>query len=424
MTPERQERKASVGAPTTEAVQLMFRHTAGQANRFATHFDSHFTRIMGRGNYGGSAVGECYETASRIVDGDFESYTNAWEGTAQRVEVIGRDCFAKGHRVSARDALLRATTYWGASTMYVSPTDPRQRSSYEKARACFREAAALFDPPIEVVTIPYEKGRTLPGYFMRAGTAAEKRPTILMLGGGDSALEDLHGVSVGAFSRGYNVLMFEVPGQKAMFFDYPDLFFRPDAEVPIGHVVDYALGRPEVDPKRIALNGGSFGGYFAARAAAFEKRLAAVMALPLIWDIGTMFAEMLGLDPTKPYPRDLESRLDMSQSFVRMVIDGDIRTRSGHAHTTLAEWLDFMREFTVAGHEKDLTCPLLVVAGESEFEPARLEKEKLHWSRAMNHPMSQIRIGKTSEGAEGHCLVNNLPLKSQIEMDWLDEVLG
>lgn len=134
----------------TEKQEIMYHHTAGQAKRFITHFDSHFTRIMGRGNYGGSAVGECYETASRIVDGDFQSYTNAWEVTARRVEAIGWDCLTKGHKVSARDAFLRATTYWGALTMYVSPTDPRQRSSYEKARTCFREAAKLCDPVIEI----------------------------------------------------------------------------------------------------------------------------------------------------------------------------------------------------------------------------------------------------------------------------------
>jgi hypothetical protein len=411
------------GAP--EKPELIFRHTAGQANRFGTYFDSHFTRIMGRGNYGTSAVGECYETASRIVDGDFESYTNAWEVTARRVEAIGRDCFEKGHKVSARDAFLRATTYWGASTMVVSPTDPRQRSSYERARACFREAAKLFDPPIEVVNIPYEKGRTLPGYFVRGGPAGEKRPTVLVLGGGDSALEELYGVcSVGAQRRGYNSLMFEIPGQKAMFFDSPDLFFRADSEVPIRHVVDYALGRPEVDPKRIALIGSSFGGYFGPRAAAFEKRLAAVIALPLFSDIGGNFVELLGLDPTKPYPRDLESRLDMSQSFVKLAVQSDFRMRCGCANRAVAEWLDTMHAFTLAGLEKNITCPLLILAGESEFDAARAEKEKIQWRKAMNHPKSQIRIATTAEGGEGHSMVNNLLLKNQIEMDWLDDVLG
>ena len=89
-----------------EKQEVIFRHTAGQANRFATNFDSYFTRVMGRGNYGGSAVGECYETASRIVDGDFQSFADAWEVTAKRVEAIGRDCLKNGHKVSARDAFL------------------------------------------------------------------------------------------------------------------------------------------------------------------------------------------------------------------------------------------------------------------------------------------------------------------------------
>jgi hypothetical protein len=218
--------------------------------------------------------------------------------------------------------------------------------------------------------------------------------------------------------------MFEIPGQKAMFFDYPDLFFRHDTEVPIRCVVDYALSRPEVDPKKLALEGSSYGGYFAPRAAAFDKRLAAVIALPLFYDIGAMFIELLGLDPTKPYPRDLESRLDMSQSFVKALTQSDLRMRSGYANKTIAEWLDGMREFTLAGHDQDITCPLLILVGESEFNPARMEKEKMQWKKVMNHPMNQVMIGTSSEGGEGHSMVNNLLLKNQIEFDWLDDVLG
>jgi len=408
-----------------EKQELIFRHTAGQATRFATYFDAAFTREMGEGNYGGTAVGECNETASRIVDGDFQSFTDAWEVTAKRVEAIGLDCLKKGRNVSARDAFLRAATYWGASTMFVNPTDPRQRSLYERERACFREAAKLFDPQIEIVNIPYEYGRTLPGYFIPVGPKGEKRPTVLVLGGGDSSVEELYCMTaVGAQRRGYNVLIFEIPGQKSMFFDYPDLFFRPDTEVPIRYVVDYVLSRPEVDPKKLVLEGASYGGYFAPRAAAFEKRLAAVIALPLFHDIGTMFIELLGLDPTKPYPRDLESRLDMSQSFVRALVNSDVRMRSGYANKTIAEWLDSTRAFSLAGLEKNITCPLLILAGESEFDASRAEKEKMQWKKVMNHPKSQARVVIAAEGGEGHSMVNNLLLKNQMEFDWLDDVLG
>ena len=408
-----------------EKQELVFRLTAGQANRFGSNFDSYFTRVMGRGNYGGSAVGECYETASRIVDGDFQSFTNAWEVTAKRVEAIGWDCLKKGHQVSARDAFLRATTYWGARNMYANPADPSYGSSYASQRACFRQAAKLFDPQLELVSIPYKNGRTMPGYFIPGGPPSEKRPTVLVLGGGDSALEELYGVCpVGAQRRGYNSLMFEIPGQKAMFYDYPDLFFRPDAEVPIRYVMDYVLSRPEVDQHRVALIGASFGGYFGPRAAAFERRLAAVIALPLFADIQEMFIELLGLDPTKPYPRDLESHLDTSQSFIRLAATSDFRARCGYANAPIAEWLDALHAFTLNGLEQDITCPLLILAGESEFSPARMEREKIQWKKFMNHPKSQIRIGTTAEGGEGHSMVNNLLLKNQIEMDWLDDVFG
>jgi hypothetical protein len=152
--------------------------------------------------------------------------------------------------------------------------------------------------------------------------------------------------------------------------------------------------------------------------------LAAVVALPVFSDIQASFIEVIGLDPTKPYPRDLESRLDMSQSLVKALAESDVRMRCGYANVTIAEFLDGMGEFKLAGLEQNITCPLLIIAGESEYDPARMEKEKIQWKKVMNHPKSQVKIGKTSEGGEGHSMINNLLLKNQIEFDWLDDVLG
>ena len=55
---------------------------------------------------------------------------------------------------------------------------------------------------------------------------------------------------------------------------------RPDWEAVVTPVVDFAVGIPEVDQKRMVLIGRSFGGYLAPRAAALEHRLAAVIADP------------------------------------------------------------------------------------------------------------------------------------------------
>ncbi len=54
--------------------------------------------------------------------------------------------------------------------------------------------------------------------------------------------------------------------------------FRSDWETVIGAVVDSLQTRPDVDTHKIALTGWSMAGALVARAAAFEKRLAAVVS--------------------------------------------------------------------------------------------------------------------------------------------------
>ncbi len=200
---------------------------------------------------------------------------------------------------------------------------------------------------------------------------------MLVLGGGDSALEELYGVvPVGAQRRGYNVLMFEVPGQKRCSSTTPTCSFRPDAEVPIGHAVGLCPEPFRGRSARIALIGASFGGYFAPRAAAFEKRLAAVVALPLFPDIQAGFIEVIGLDPARPYPRDLESHLDMSNTAVRTLAESDVRLRCGYANSTIAEFLDGMAAFKLVGLEHNITCHCSLSRGKASTVPRAWKRSR------------------------------------------------
>ena len=88
-----------------------------------------------------------------------------------------------------------------------------------------------------------------------------------------------------AVERGYNVLAFDGPGQFGPQHR-EGLHFRPDWEKVITPVVDFALKLPGIDPGKIALMGISFGGELAPRAAAFEKRIAALIANDGIYDYG------------------------------------------------------------------------------------------------------------------------------------------
>jgi len=183
----KQSTATKASATPTTTTGAIFSNTQGMPGIFKSNFDYQVVRAMSTGAYGdGGAVGEIYSTARRIVDGDIESWTVAWKDTAQRVEHIAHDCLSRNHIVSAREAFLRASTYWKTAQFYLESNEPRQLEMYHRHRSCFMQAAKLFDPQIEPVSIPYENGKTLPGYFMRADKSGEPRRTLMIIGGGDT----------------------------------------------------------------------------------------------------------------------------------------------------------------------------------------------------------------------------------------------
>ncbi len=69
-------------------------------------------RAAGFAPYGGADLGEVLVTADAISDGDESSWHQGWKATAERVRALGEQSLADGHRVSARQALMRASNYY------------------------------------------------------------------------------------------------------------------------------------------------------------------------------------------------------------------------------------------------------------------------------------------------------------------------
>jgi pimeloyl-ACP methyl ester carboxylesterase len=412
----------SSSVPIDKGATLLFGATAGMPGRFKGNFDFQFVRTMGCTTYDGAEIGECYETASRIEDEKEDSYTEAWRVTAERVEAIARKSLAGGHLVSAREAFLRASSYWREVGFYQSTTDPKCRAGWERQRDCFMHAGKLMDQPFEVVSIPYENGNSLPGYFLKADASNRPRPTLMSLGGADSLAEELYfwGGGAGALRRGYNALLFEIPGQRGAMYSNPDaeLFFRPDTEVPLKYVCDWVLARADVDPKRLALVGWSLGGYFAPRAAAFEKRIKACIASTTLPNWQNVVLEAIGLPADRPCPRDLESKIDLSTVGRRFIAQGDIRYRHGASGGTIAEFIDKLSKYSLWGLEDKITCPYFNIGGQGEGQLA-VYGQKFY--DKLTCPKAQ-HIITAKEGGEAHCGVNDASLEHQIVFDWLEEV--
>lgn len=380
-----------------------------------SYFEYNFLKFLGLTTYSGAEVGECFATAHRIKDGDPESWITEWTKTARRIEEYAENALAGGHKVSAKEAWLRATTYYQAAFFFVREKDPRKQELYQKHTGCFQSAGKLFEPPLEVLSIPYE-GRSLFGYFLKGGSDDKPRPTVLIQMGADGSAEQIYfsGGGAAAVRRGYNALIFEGPGQTGTFMRDHSLVYRKDWEVPVSAVVDFALTKPEVDPKRIALIAYSMGGYLGPRAVAFEKRIAACIVSGLV-------PAMMDLAPrplVEAKQEDLASNHTLGWFFDEHIFKYGLTNGIEDLPKALAIW----ESYNLYGLEDKIECPLMVVQAAAEGEE-KTEIAKAFFDKLKN-PKNVFRLTTEDDGAEMHCQKGNAMLLHAIEFDWLDDVMA
>lgn len=396
-------------------------------------FDYQLIRAMGVADYGGSTVGECLAVAAEITDGSPESWARGFDELAHRVEASARECLAAGHRVSGRDHLLRASTYYRTAEYYTGWATEEARGAGERSRACFTDAASLSSPPVELVDVPFE-GTMLSGYFMRPAASAPlvsppgrsggRRPTLVGIGGFDSSAEELsfHYGAPGA-ERGWNVFVFDGPGQPGCMRRNPTLSFRPDYEVPIAAVLDVLCRRGDVDTDRLALAGQSFGSYFASRGAATDDRVRALVTNPPVVDMSRYMEAWVGSDvfgmSRDIRPEDVagvpEDLMPRQMQWGIEAICRRFGVPSFHA------WRDAIGEYRLGSLVSSITCPVLALVGEREGPEPLVQFDEL--VGGVSGPVSARRF-TVADGASTHCQSDNIRLSAQVTFDWLDEHLG
>ncbi|HWV35909.1 MAG TPA: hypothetical protein VNZ55_09750, partial [Thermomicrobiales bacterium] len=395
-------------------------------------FEFLFLLTLGATYEQGSDIGECFAAAAKVKDGDPDSWTAAWAELADRVHGIAETSDAAGHRISAREAYLRASNYYWAATFFSDGTsDPSQFvPTWEKHRASWEAFIARLDIPVETIEIPYED-TTLPGYAFTVDASDTPRPWIILNNGSDGTMADMWGQGgAAALRRGYNILMFDGPGQGASLYRH-NLYFRPDWEAVVTPVVDYLLTRSDVDPDKIALQGVSQAGYWVPRAVAFEHRIAAAIADPGVTDVIESWIqdipqeEMAGLFTAQG--QDLEA---FKQELDEAVAEGEkqsalfrfnIRFRMRpYGTTSFAETLLKLRDYSLDGITGKITCPIAIADPEGEsFWPG--QSQALY--DAIQSPKALLTF-TAAEGADLHCEPKALGLRSQRIFDWLDETLA
>lgn len=145
------------------------------------------------------------------------------------------------------------------------PASPGKQRSYEKALEAFLAHAKFFDPPLEVVHIPFQ-GKEIIGYLRLPKNAKGPLPLVIAVNGLDSRKEDLTESFSAILPFGIGYLAVDGPGT-----GQAPIKVSETSERMLSKVIDYAQSRPEIDKNRIALHGVSWGAYWATKMAIVER---------------------------------------------------------------------------------------------------------------------------------------------------------
>ncbi len=373
--------------------------------------------------YSGSAdIGEALATARRVVPGDYASWHAQWNALAQKSFEAGEASERGGHPVSAARAYLRSTEYWRQAIFFIRHDldDARLQQGWRAHRQAFRRALPLLPWVTTIAEIPFGAA-SMTAYLMRPPGEVRPRRTVLAPCGFDSTAEAGYSATATmALARGYNVLLWDGPGQGGMLYEHR-VPMRPDFEVVVAAVIDWLLAQPGIEPGALALIGRSMGGYLAPRAATVEHRLAALVCDPgQVEFVSRIVPKMFS---QAQWDRVLAADAATDRQLQQLLEDPHKREYFGARMATMgaATVGDFLRlqpAYSIEDTAGSIRCPTLLTEGEGDFAS---QSGRLFELLACDRRLHRF---SASEGAGGHCSGLGATLWEGVVFDWLDDVLA
>lgn len=395
--------------------------------------DWFFRRILEPMVVGGAEIGECLSAARKIKENDGQSWVNAWSVLATSLHRTADKALAAGHKISAREAYLRASNYYGAAEYCAGPEHEDFNKYWKNGTFCFEKAGELFDIPIQKVMVPY-RDKQLPGYYWR-GSLDQNCPTLIAAGGNDSTMAEVFfSVAFAAINRGYNFFAFEHPGHRGAVHLYPDCVKIPDYEIPYKNALDVLETLPGVD-NRIALTGFSFGGYVVSRVAIYDQRIKALIPnSPLVnmMQMGGQFwsglMKIINNMPVTKIKNKTDKKLK-NKPLVKALKEYTTWT-NGHDHIAKMDisygeaWkivTDFWNQFNIEDQIQAIDCPTLALVGAGEG-PESLRQAELFLNGISSEKKELYIFTLEKDGSDDHCQLDNRSRGNQIMFDWLDNI--
>jgi dienelactone hydrolase len=330
----------------------------------------------------------------------------AWKRVADQVADQAREAEAAGHLRTAGQKYFRSAAYVCQAERMLSSKDPERIPFYQEGLDAMQKSFDLVDPATTRVAVPFE-GSALPAYFLRADRPdGSPAPTVIMWNGLDSTKEHMYtsGWPQELAQRGISTLMVDCPGSgEALRF--LDLKSRVETEDWAAACVDYLETRDDVDHDRIGLVGWSLGGYYAPRAAAFEKRIKLVVAWGANHNWGEVQKKRLEREGENPVPHYWEHVLWV------------------WGHDDLQEFIEFADQVNLDGVVEQITVPFLIAHGAGDRQ-IPLEYAHRSYDQAVASPKRELRVFTAEEGGAEHIGLDHLPHVSAFVADWAAGTFG
>ena len=333
-----------------------------------------------------------------------QAWYESWKKLAERVEALARDYEEAEQHLSAGRKYLRASGYYLLAERMLPSHDPRKVQTYRQVLATFKKGIQYRKEAVEWVEIPYQ-GKSMPALFSKA-PGRGRLPCMVHFDGFDGMKELIYQWTADEFRRrGLSLLIVDHPGVGEAL-RLRGMHSGPDTEVPAGASVDYLQARTDVDPNRIGIMASSLGGYYAPRAAAFEKRFKCCVAWGSIWDYGEITSKrLLGKGGERPVP-------DFVNQLMWVLGKGTVEEAAAVA-----------KQMTLEGVADKITCPLLIMHGENDRQ-VPLQYAQRTFDAVVNSPNKRLKVFTLAEGGAEHCQADNRTMAVDYAADWVAGILG
>jgi pimeloyl-ACP methyl ester carboxylesterase len=212
---------------------------------------------------GGVMPEDAREAMSRLKTLEPDDWAAVWSAIGDRYMAQARSV-EKTNPAEARELYYKAWDSYNVGRWPTERNSPGKMAAYRKALEAFRHYGRLLEPPLETVRIPFE-GREIVAY-LRLPAGVRPAPLVFGINGLDSRKEDVIARVDGYLRAGVGVFAIDMPGTGEA-----PLLIDVGAERMFSRALDYLQTRPDVDARRIVVQGRSWSGYWAALMAYTEK---------------------------------------------------------------------------------------------------------------------------------------------------------